>query len=39
LVKEVTHPRGTNANKHLHEFAATNRKERHPSFTSYCPSQ
>ncbi|MBA7691344.1 hypothetical protein ES703_99887 [subsurface metagenome] len=39
LVKEVTHPGGTNADKHLDEFTAADRKERHPGFTSYSPSQ
>ena len=35
LVKEVAHPRGTDAHKHLHEFAAAYREERHISLTGY----
>ncbi len=35
LVEQVPHPRGANTHKHLDEFRARDRKERHAGFTGH----
>ena len=39
LLKKVAHARSSNADEHLDEIRATNRKEGHPRFTGHCARQ